>query len=100
MQEITNALGDKVREAREEKNLTQKDLGDFLGYTPMAISHFENGVREMKVSDVQRLASFFKKDLSYFFSTGQTLFRVDNHSPHKADMEKSIADFDRFLQQH
>ena len=99
MKELTEALGGRIRKAREERGLTQKELGDELGYTPMAISHFENGIREMKASDVQKLTIFFGKDLSYFFSTGQTLFRVDNHSPHKSEMEKSISDFDRYLQQ-
>lgn len=99
LKELTEALGRRIREAREEKDLTQKELGDELGYTPMAISHFENGIREMKASDVQKLATFFGKDLAYFFSAGQTLFRVDTDSPHKNEMEKSISDFDRYLQQ-
>ena len=99
IKELTEALGGRIREAREEKGLTQKELGDKLGYTPMAISHFENGIREMKATDVQKLAEFFEKDLTYFFATGQTLFRVDNHSPHKDAMEKSVSDFDRYLQQ-
>lgn len=100
MQELQKALGKRIREAREAAGLTQKELGDKMDYTPMAISHFENGIRDMKLSDMHRLSSVLNRDLSFFLSTGQTFFRADNNSPHKAEMEKSISDFDKFLQQN
>lgn len=100
MQELTKPLGAKIKQARKDKGLTQKDLGDYLGYSPMAISHFENGIRELKFSDLSKVATYLNRDLNFFLASGQTLFRVDNQSPEKSEMEKSVADFDRFLQQH
>lgn len=95
MQEIRKVIGEKVREAREERKLTQKDLGDVLGYSAMGISHFENGIREMKISDIQKLSDFFGKSVSYFLSPGLVMFRADGK--HEAAVTKSINDFDKFL---
>jgi len=100
MQELQKALGRQIREAREAAGMTQKDLGGELDYTAMAISHFENGIRDMKLSDIHKLSSVLNRDLSFFLSTGHTFFRADNQSPNKAEMEKSISDFDKFLQQN
>lgn len=95
MQEIGKVIGEKVREAREERGLTQKELGDVLGYSAMGISHFENGVREMKVSDIQKLGNFFGRDITFFLSPGLTMFRANG--THDAGVTKSVADFDKFL---
>jgi len=95
MQEIGKVIGGKVREAREERKLTQKDLGDILGYSAMGISHFENGVREMKISDIQKLSDFFGKPLSYFLSPGLVMFRADGK--HEAGVSESLNAFDKFL---
>ena len=96
MEEITKAIGEKIRQAREEKGLTQKELGDFLGYSPMGISHFEKGIRELKLSDLKKLSSFFGKDLSYFFASGRTLFRLGNNA-NQEGVAESLAAFDRHL---
>ena len=38
------ALGQKMREARKNRDLTQKQLGEELGVTDRAVSKWENGV--------------------------------------------------------
>ncbi|HEY4474015.1 MAG TPA: helix-turn-helix transcriptional regulator [Candidatus Paceibacterota bacterium] len=96
MQEINKKIGQRIREAREAKGLTQKQLGEYLGYSSMGISYFEQGVREMKISDIQRLASYFGKEPSYFLSAGLTVFRAEKTSPDKG-IVKSLDDFDKFL---
>ena len=96
MKEITKAMGEKIKEAREEKGLTQKELGDFLGYSPMGVSHFEKGIRELKFSDLQKLSSYFGKDLSYFLASGQTMFRAGKNA-NQDGVADSLAAFDRHL---
>ena len=88
-------IGRKIREAREAANKTQKDLGDLLGYTAMAISHFENGIRELKFSDIEKLAKYFQKDLSFFLVSDFTFFRAKPTDD--PVMEKSLKEFDRFV---
>ena len=97
MEEITKDIGEKLRKAREECGLTQKEVGDYLGYTPMGITHFEKGIRGLKISDLKKLADYLKKDLSYFLAGSSTLFRADSGSPHQAEMKKSVKSFEDFL---
>lgn len=66
MNSFEKILGNKIREAREEKGLTQKELGQTLGYSPMGISHFEKGIRKLKISDIKKLSEHLGKDLFYF----------------------------------
>ncbi len=93
--ELKKQLGKKIREAREENSLTQKELGKALGYSPMAISHFEKGIRELKLSDIQHLAKILKKDLFYFFPSRATFFR--SQASNYTEIKKSIKDFENFL---
>lgn len=95
MEEITKAIGERIKSTREEKGLTQKQLGEVLGYSPMGISHFENGIREIKLSDLYKLASFFGKDVSHFLSSGRALFRVE--SEQDTGVRESLEAFDLYL---
>ena len=63
----------------------------------MGISHFENGIREMKISDIQKIAGYFGKNLEYFLSSGLTMFRVDGGGASDASVSQSLSDFDKFL---
>ena len=95
MKEISEAIGLKIKQVREEKGLTQKELGEVLGYSPMGVSHFEKGIRELKISDIDKLANFFGKNISFFLSSGATMFRAENNS--NEDILDSISSFDKFL---
>jgi repressor LexA len=95
MTEIKKIVGERVREAREEKGMTQKELADFLQYSPMGISHFEKGIREIKLSDLERLAGFFGKNISYFLSPGLTMFRAGDNND--SGMLESVTAFDKFI---
>ena len=64
--DIQNFISKKIREAREEKGITQKELADALGYSPMGISHFERGMRGIKMSDIEKLAKYLGKKMFYF----------------------------------
>ncbi len=78
MEETRKILGKRIRDAREEKGITQKQLGDLLNCSPMAISHFENGIRELKLSTLQKLSSFLGKPLQFFLQMPTaTLFRAE-----------------------
>lgn len=95
MIEIKKVLGKKIREAREEKGVTQKELGTLLGYSPMGISHFENGIRELKTSDIQKMSEYFGKNISFFLPSSTTFFRADQENTSHAT--QSLKDFDSFL---
>lgn len=95
MKEIKKVLGRRIREAREERKITQKELGEILDYSPMGISHFEKGIRELKVSDIQKLANYFGKDMSFFLQPEVTFFRADFKD--SDNTRKAVKDFEKFL---
>lgn len=97
MQEISKKIGQRIKEAREEKGLTQKQLGENLGYSSMGISNFEQGIREIKLTDIHRVASFLGKDVSFFLESSATMFRSDKETGNNGDVKKSLDDFDNFL---
>lgn len=95
MEETNKYVGRRIREAREERGITQKELGDFLGYSPMGVSHFEKGIRELKFSDIKKLADFFHRDVLFFLPQQATYFRAE--SANDPVTAKSLKDFDAFI---
>jgi transcriptional regulator with XRE-family HTH domain len=97
MEQIQKIIGRKMREAREAAGITQKELGEKLGYSAMGISHFENGARELKFSDIKEIAGFLKKDLSFFLDSASdfTFFRAKPTDD--PEVVKSLKEFDRFI---
>ena len=103
MIEVSKFIGKKVRELREEAGITQKQLGDLLGYSPMGISHFENGIRNLRIDDIKKLADYFKKDIAFFMPNNNsvitapvTMFR--GAGEFNSEIKKSLDDFDKFLE--
>lgn len=97
MTEIKKVLGRRIRDAREEKGVTQKDLGTELGYSPMGISHFEKGIREIKMSDIEKMSKYFNKNIEYFITPDTVMFRAGRNN--NEDIEQSLKNFDSFLEQ-
>ena len=55
----------RIRELREEKNLTQQLLGEKLQTTTKNIYRWENELTEMSTSTLLRLADFFEVSVDY-----------------------------------
>lgn len=53
------SLGEKIRELRINKNITQKQLADQLNVTTQAVSRWENDAVEPSVSTIKQMASIF-----------------------------------------
>lgn len=89
-------IGDKIRHLREEKKITQKELGNFLGYSESFISYVEKGERSLSAIDLNKLTNFF--DVSYDFintpvSNGIN-FRTQTKQKENVDFEKMLKDFE------
>lgn len=52
-----NNIGDRIREARELRKLSQGDLAERVGLHPAAISHFETGKRRPSVGNLVKLCT-------------------------------------------
>lgn len=58
-------FGEKIRLIREERNLTQEQLAEFLGTTKQVISRYEKNQRTPKITIAQEYADKLGVDLVY-----------------------------------
>ncbi len=60
-----NVIGNRIKELRTEMNISQKTLGEKLGYCNQTVSFWESGQREPSLDAVVKLATFFKTSTDY-----------------------------------
>ena len=58
-------LEKRLRECRDIKNVTQRQVADYLGITVPAYTRYEMGQREPNISTLNRLADYFGVSLDY-----------------------------------
>lgn len=58
-------FGDRLRELRIEKKLSQKELGDLLSLSPNAIYNWEVGRSQPSVEAITKLAEYFNVTTDY-----------------------------------
>ncbi len=64
---FTRAMGQRIREAREECDMSQVELADAIQRRRPSISEMENGKMEPDASTLLMLAAVLKKPLIYFY---------------------------------
>ena len=60
-------LGDRIKELRAINKMTQKDLADFLGVTPKAVSFYELNQREPSTDIILKMAQRFNVSTDYLY---------------------------------
>lgn len=63
----------RLKELREERDITQADLGKALNISPSAIGMYEQGRREPSLDVLRKLAEYFKVSTDYLI--GRTEIR-------------------------
>lgn len=88
-------IGAKVRNLRNRDGLTQKALGERLGYSESFISYVEKDLRNINPQDLGKLAEIFKVPRTYFLQDATTVvnFRADTSN---GQSEYDISDFIRY----
>lgn len=61
-----NKLGQKVKELRKSRDLTQQDLADKLNLSRSQISNLEQGRRSLNLAQLKLLCELFNIDIGYF----------------------------------
>lgn len=56
--------GEKIKQARKNAGITQKNLGDKLGVSPVMISQYESNTRNPKLQTLQKIADALNVTLS------------------------------------
>ena len=55
MEDIAKQVGQNIKDARKLKNLTQKEVANYLHMTQQQYSRFENGVFELNYSQILQI---------------------------------------------
>jgi HAD superfamily hydrolase (TIGR01662 family) len=63
---MEKTIGEKIKQARAESKLTQKDLADKLGCTEVMVSRYELGVSQVSLIQLNKIANILGKSASYF----------------------------------
>ncbi len=58
-------FGEKIKNLREDKNLTQTQLGKILNMTQRKISYIENNQYEPSIQDLVQICRFFSVSSDY-----------------------------------
>ncbi|MFV3012012.1 helix-turn-helix domain-containing protein [Clostridium botulinum] len=78
-------FGDRLKELREEKEMTQEELGKFLNVSRQTISGYEAGAIEPSISNLVKLADIFNISLDYLL--GRTKERYNLNLKDKKNKE-------------
>lgn len=67
-----NILGNRIRNLREDHDLTQKELSLMIGLTPKMISFYENNQRTPPLDVLLKLAKIFEVSVDYLIGYTST----------------------------
>lgn len=65
--ELKAKISNRIRECREEKGLTQTELGEILGKAKTTIASWEQGKSSPEATTLYKLSICFGKTLSYMY---------------------------------
>ena len=55
----------RIRNVREDRDLTQKDIAAVINKSQQGYNHIEMGRAELKIDDLKKLCSFYKLSADY-----------------------------------
>jgi len=77
-------IGDNLRKVRNKRELTHQEIADFLGVDRRTYIDWENGVTDMKVSYLLKLAEFLQVDVDELLPTkSRDIVITQNNSDNK-----------------
>lgn len=88
--DINKYIGNKIREFRIKKNITQEELAEFLKTTPQTISRYEIGERKTNQDVLFSLANYFNVSINDFFPN--TTNKTQEEKYKKVLREKGLMD--------
>lgn len=67
---------DRLKEIREDKDLSQKDIAKVLNVSQVAYSYYEIGKRQIPIDLLKKLAKFYNVSIDYL------LYLTDERKPY------------------
>lgn len=78
-------LGRRIKELREEKGVTQKELASYLGVTDRSVGYYESEERTPPPDILDKIANYFNVSVDYLLGRENTK-HIHNHN-------KSLEDY-------
>lgn len=92
-------IGKKLREAREEMGLEQKDIAQELGIGESAYGHIESGRSSIKAEYLIQLPKIFNKPLSWFVGENVELTNLTTNEQYLLELYRALPDEGPFRDQ-
>ena len=61
----------RMRNLREDSDLTQKEVGEIINKSQQGYSHIEDGRAELKIEDLIKLCRFYRVSADYFIGMSE-----------------------------
>ena len=61
----------RMRNLREDRDLTQKEVGKIINKSQQGYSHIEDGRAELKIDDLIKLCRFYGVSADYFIGISE-----------------------------
>ena len=81
-------IGNKIKELRRSKGMSQKDIADKLGVTSQAVSKWENGKNLPDMMMLSRIADILQVSCDELHNPEKTLEKLDNPEFQKRNVEE------------
>lgn len=65
-------LGQRIKELRQQKHISQEKLGNILHVSKVSISGYENDTREPSAESIRAIANYFNVTTDYLLGVHQT----------------------------
>lgn len=88
--------GDRLKELRKKRGLTQSKLGEILGVTKASICCYEKGTRTPTIENLIDLMEFFGVSADYLIGS-DVIVTIKNHKKRTALMTKEEVKFIQLL---
>ncbi|MBN3405755.1 XRE family transcriptional regulator [Clostridium botulinum] len=79
-------FGDRLRELREEKQLTQEEFGKLLNVSRQAISSYEKGENEPTIDALVKIANIFNVSLDYLLCRTKERYNLNLEDKKNKDL--------------
>lgn len=70
------SIGNKIKQYREERKMTQRDISEILNVEPGTISKYESGMLEPNIESIKKLAELFEISIDELLADGEEKFDV------------------------
>ena len=58
----------RIRDLREDRDLKQQDLADYLNCSQVCYSRYENGHRDIPLETISKIADFYNVSVDYLLN--------------------------------